>query len=159
MSDSPPDDITPASAPSVRPDKAASDLKAKIAELEVERDRRRASLEADLHAARVDLAIAQKTLAAAEAERDRLVRDVGAARGETAEVRAAADRQISELSGSIRQLSETFSEALSEAKAREERALSEADKTRAWARSEADKAIVMIAEFRALPWWRRLLSR
>jgi len=141
--------------PRTRPARIAADLKAQIAELEAERNRLHASLEA-----------AQKALADALIERDRLVQHVRAARSETAETRAAADRKIIELSGSINQLSETLSEALSEAKAREARMLSEADKARALAQYEADKAEaelarerLLIEELKALPWWRRLLGR
>ena len=78
-------------------------------------------LEAALHGAHVDLVVAQKALAAAEAERDRLVCDVGTARSETAAALAKAEHRVNELSGSIRQLSETLSEALSQAKARRRR--------------------------------------
>jgi len=108
----------------VRPDKTAADLKVQIADLEAARDGLQAEcarLEADLHGARVDLAVAQKALAAAEAERDRLVCDVGTARSETAAALAKAEHRVNELSGSIRQLSETLSEALSQAKARRRR--------------------------------------
>lgn len=131
-----------------KPDKLVAELKARIDELEAER----ASLEADLHGTRRDLDAAQAALSAAKAE--------------TAETKAATERRINELSGSIRQLSETMSAALSEATAREARVLSEADKTREWAKSEADRARAemsdarrIIAEFQAMPWWRRLLGR
>lgn len=137
----------------VRPDRA--DLEAQIAALEAERQAERARLEADLHAAR-------KAFAGALSERDRLMQHVHAARSETASAVAKAELRAIELSGSIRQLSETLSGALSEAKAREARVLSEAEK----ARSEADKAAAelalarqIIADLRALPWWRRLLGR
>lgn len=138
-----------------KPDKLVAELKARIDELEAERDglqAERASLEADLHGTRRDLDAAQAALSAAKAE--------------TAETKAATERRINELSGSIRQLSETMSAALSEATAREARVLSEADKTREWATSEADRARAemsearrIIAEFQAMPWWRRLLGR
>jgi DNA repair exonuclease SbcCD ATPase subunit len=189
MSDSPPDDTTSPLAPSWLPLKAAAERlgmspagllkRIRRGQLQAQRDNHgkwlvqvEALSEADKNkrprTVRSDKTVAdlRAQIAELEAERDRLVRDAGAAGAATAAALAKAEQRVTELSGSIRQLSETLSEALSEAKAREARALSEADKMWAWAKSEADKAQAetaearrLIAEFQALPWWRRLLGR